>query len=79
MSIKIEKGNVIINLNKCFYDISSIKESINDFKRVCSARFEDDDSAVRITLKPKERILLKILGHEFCNYVLALMKNKTLV
>lgn len=64
-----------INLNKNFYSIDAIKEALKDFKGVCKGKILNDK--IKIELKPKGNV--KKIKEEFCNYVLALMKNKTLV
>ncbi len=62
-----------IKLNSKFYDKEVIEEALNDFGEVCSGKMTDDG----VELEPKEDV--KNLEEEFCNYVLGLMKNKTLV
>ncbi|MCK4521740.1 MAG: HxsD-like protein [Nanoarchaeota archaeon] len=66
---------MIILLNKEFYNKESVKEALNDFKGICRGKILNN--SIEIELKPKEDI--KQLKEEFCNYVLGLMKNKTLV
>ena len=76
--IKIEESEIRIKLNKQFYDIGAVKECLNEFGQVCSGKITNK-KAIEIILKPKDRPLANILGNEFCNYVLGLMKNKTIV
>ncbi|MBW2979898.1 HxsD-like protein [Candidatus Woesearchaeota archaeon] len=76
--IDIENKGIRIRLNKQFYDINVVRESLKDFKRVCSGKVANK-KAIEVMLKPKEQSLKGVLGHEFCNYVLGLMKNKTLI
>lgn len=74
-----EKANKItIKLNKNFYDINSIKKSIEDFSGLCSAAINDKEQ-FEIVLKSKNNSYIHMLGYEFCNYVLALMKNKNII
>lgn len=81
MVIKIDKNKneVFISLNKKFYDTKAVKESLVDFKGVCEGKIKNDKCVINIILKPKEKNMLNIIGHEFCNYTLGLMKNKLLV
>jgi len=81
MSIKIDKNKreICISLNKKFYDTKAVKESLADFKEVCEGKIKEDKYAINIVLKPKEKDMLSVLGYEFCNYALGLMKNKMLV
>lgn len=76
--IKVEVDTIKINLDKQFYDLGAVKESLKEFNRVCNGKITIKKN-IEIVLKPKEKSLTNILGYEFCNYVLGLMKNKTLV
>ena len=64
-----------IKLNSNFYDRGSIEEALRDFKDVCSGSILDN--SFEIELEPREEA--DKLKEEFCNYILGLMKNKTLV
>ena len=64
-----------IRLNRGFYNKDTIKEALNDFKNVCKGRILNN--SIEIELESKEEV--PHLEEEFCNYVLGLMKNKTLV
>jgi len=66
---------MIFKLNKKFYNIEIVEEAFKDFKKVCKGRILNDK--IEIELCPKGDI--KQLKEEFCNYVLGLMKNKTLI
>ena len=81
MSIKIDKNKreICISLNKKFYDTKAVKESLADFKGICEGKIKEDRCLINIILKPKEKNMLNIIGYEFCNYALGLMKNKMLV
>jgi hypothetical protein len=64
-----------IKLNNRFYDRTAVEEALRDFKKVCEGRILNDK--IEIELEPKEK--LDCLEEEFCNYVLGLMKNKSLI
>ena len=64
-----------IKLNNKFYNKEAVKEALIDFKDVCKGNILND--SMEIELEAKENV--KQLHGEFCNYVLGLMKNKTLV
>ena len=64
-----------IMLNNQFYDKNIIKEAIMDFKEVCDGKVLNDDVQVELMCSG-DSVRLR---HEFCNYVLGLMKNKMLV
>ncbi|MBS3131629.1 HxsD-like protein [Candidatus Woesearchaeota archaeon] len=71
--IKVDRqGNrVSVRFNPFFYDGKYIVRAIEDYSSACDISAEDGV----IILKPKENISLDILGYEFYNYVLGLMKN----
>jgi len=75
--IETKLTRIKIKLNKQFYDITAVRESLKDFKGACTGKIANKKS-IEIILKPKDKPI-NALGHEFCNYVLGLMKNKTLV
>ena len=82
MTIQInkEKNEICILLNKDFYNLEEIRNALEDFYEVCDGKiFEEEKHKIKIVLKPKEHLMIEMLGHEFCNYSLGLMKNKTLV
>ena len=82
MTIKVDKkkGEICISLNKKFYEIKIIKNSLADFKEVCKGKIKKHEGKdIIIMLKPLEIKMTDCLGHEFCNYALGLMKNKIIV
>jgi hypothetical protein len=78
MAPEAQGGSVVIKLNRKFYDRESIDESIREFSDVFSASIVEGD-CFAITITPKPGITARNLGPEFCNHVLAAMKNKNLV
>ncbi len=66
-----DKNEVILSFNNKFYNKEVIDKAIEDFKQACDVRQEGE----LIILKPKEKTDLNILGYEFYNYVLGLIKN----
>lgn len=80
MNVDIERvGNKIrIKLNKDFYDMDSIRKAAEDFSGVCSTVVNNKEG-FGIILTSRGNKDIKILGYEFCNYVLALMKNNNVV
>lgn len=72
--IKIDKAKneVLVSFNKKFYKQEFINQAVLDFKRICNI----EKVKGKIILKPKEQIDINVLGYEFYNYVLDLMKNK---
>ncbi|MBU4204938.1 HxsD-like protein [Patescibacteria group bacterium] len=80
MEINREKNEIFILLNKHFYNIESISNALEDFKDICCGELSDaGKDYIQIILKLKDKSMIEILGYEFCNYSLGLMKNKLLV
>jgi hypothetical protein len=72
--IKIQNDRVIITINPKLYNMASIEQTINDYAGICD--FEYDQVENKITLKNINKdIDLNIIGYEFCNYALSLMKR----
>jgi len=78
ISIDKTKKRVIVNLNKEFYNVDSVKKAAEDFKDTSDISVSDKE-AIIIIMKLKDSSYLNNIGYEFCNYVLALMKNEALV
>jgi len=80
MIIKVnkQKSKISILLNKKFYNKDTIKQSIEDFKEICDGEMIEGKGFL-VVLSVDEKELLDVLGYEFCNYVLGLMKNRQLV
>ena len=79
-SIQIDPKNkkVEISLNKNFYSIDAVKKAISDFKKVGNFSVSNKKSII-VSLKLKNSSDIENIGYEFCNYVLALMKNEASV
>jgi len=73
-----KKNEIRISLNKEFYSVDSVKEAIKKFARITNGKITVKKD-IHITLHPKDKKLVGILGYEFSNYVLSIMKNKNLV
>ena len=72
IKINKKKNEVLVGFNKQFYDEEFIKQAIADFKDVCSI----EEKKGELLLKPKQSKDLDLLGYEFYNHVLGLMKNQ---
>ena len=69
---------VDIKLNRNFYSSEAIRAAIDDFKNFGKFSISNKNS-ILVSLKVKDKESINNIGYEFCNYVLALMKNKALV
>jgi hypothetical protein len=73
------KCSSILILKKDFYSIDAINETLELFKKICLLELKEDNKAIFISFISEEDMDLDILKQEFSNYVLGLMKNKSLV
>jgi len=76
MAIRMAKIKMKITLNNKFYKKESISKSIKDFEGLANITLLNDSFDIEMVPIDEELLNLK---EEFCNYVLALMKNKGLV
>jgi hypothetical protein len=67
---------MIIKLNNNFYRKQAIMQAAKDFADLAQIRVLNEQFEIEFIDLKKEN---KNLGDEFCNYVLALMKNKGMV
>ena len=72
MGIKIRPNDVLVSLNEQIYERASIDKAADDFRASCSIKSTEDG----LVIKPKDKKDLDVVGHEFCNYVLGVMKNQ---
>ena len=69
---------ITLKLKRDFYKIGSVKEAIRDFGEICEGRITSKEGPlIEVRLIPKESS--PNIEREFCNYVLGLMKNNSLV
>jgi len=66
-----------LELNKKFYNLSAVKESLKDFRQIGNFKLEVEED--RILLTPLSPIEDPNWDCELCNYILALMKNNSMV
>ncbi len=72
IKINREKGEVVLRFNYLFYPPDLVRIAVDDFRRFCDHINLEDHSVV---LCPKQKEDLDIIGYEFYNYVLGLIKN----
>ena len=73
------KNEVLMRLNKRFYNYKALKESLMGYLNICALSFDQNQTHFLITLWPKDKNSLNIVGPEFCNYLLSKMKNDAFV
>jgi hypothetical protein len=64
-----------LKLSKALYALSAIEEAAAEFEGISTICVSDKGLDYMIIITPKNDKMEK-LGHEFCNYVLGLMKEK---
>ena len=72
--VEVDKKNntAVLTFNKHFYPEEIVERAILDFRDACDASFQSG----KLILKPKgSEINAGILGYEFYNYLLALLKS----
>lgn len=72
IKISKNKNEVLVNFNRQFYNEGSIKQAVLDFKDTCDV----EEKKEGLLLKPKQNKDIDLLGYEFYNHVLGLMKNQ---
>jgi len=72
--VEVEEKNstVTLTFNKNLYPQELIEQAISDFKDACEAAFQNE----KLVLRPKsDEIKADVLGYEFYNYLLGLIKG----
>jgi len=66
---------MVINFNRNFYNLESIKKAIQDYKGLADFDIKLDKKNIKVDLKNIGPDSKDIIKEEFSNYVLGLMKN----
>lgn len=74
----VKQKNKIV-FNKSFYNTPAIEDALDAFRDICTGELQDKEAQITVILTPKSNNNPDELKNEFCNYVLALMKNKSLM
>jgi hypothetical protein len=80
MSISIdEKNNAVkIILSNTLYPFDAVKKAAEDFRDIGDFTISKKN-VTSIVIKLKDKDYISSIGYEFCNYVLALMKNEAFI
>lgn len=78
ISVDNKNKSVIVNLNTKIYPSEFVMRAAHSFSESCWINIESDsENSMKLSLKPKsDDIDLNILGYEFVNFVLGVIKNK---
>jgi len=74
--VDVEKGKVSISVNPNFYSYDCVKKTKKLFMKECKVWIKKRKDSIEVKLKPKsKKIDLEILGYEFYNYLLNILKE----
>jgi len=65
-----------ISFNKKFYTLNAVKSAARAYKRLADFRIDDKKGFILVNLSDVDKDVKDIIQDEFCNYVLAEVKNK---
>jgi len=68
------KDKAKITFNNSIYFPAVLEKAVSDFKQSCKIKFVNEGIFSFVVLESREE--LEYLTYEFCNYLLALMKDK---
>ncbi len=78
-SVLVKNNLIEITLNSEFYPDEALEKAIEDYSKLFDIKSEEKENTLKIILKPKQEISdLQIIGYEFLNYLLYLIKNRCL-
>lgn len=77
INVNKKENKVILNFRTEFYDIQSVMEATQAYSESCWTYLDGDASnVIQVVLSPKKKETdLKIMGYEFYNHVLSVMKD----
>jgi hypothetical protein len=67
-----------IGLSKKLYTLNAIESAANEFKEISQIAIETKKNSYLITISPNGSDNARLIGYEFCNYVIGLMKEKNI-
>jgi len=66
---------VSFDLNKDFYNLQAIRNTIKAYKKLADFKVRKDKKTIKVIMKNIDKEVENVIEDEFCNYVLAEMKN----
>jgi len=66
---------VSFDLNKDFYNLQAIRNTIKAYKKLADFKVRKDKKTIKVIMKNIDKEVKNVIEDEFCNYVLAEMKN----
>lgn len=74
-----QNNQVNIKFSKSFYDSKSLNEALTDYSSVCKHTLSESEGYFEVSLMFATAEDIVLIGNEFCNYVLGVMKNSNQV
>lgn len=74
--IEFTKTKAKLTFNGSVYFPEVLETAVKDFKKSCKIKLVKEGMFSSVIIESKEKEDLKNLTYEFCNYSLALMKNR---
>ena len=69
------KDKIVIKFNNDFYNLRAIKEAVRVFQGLADFEISSGKKEIRVKLKNIHPQVREVIRDEFCNYVLAMMKE----
>lgn len=66
---------MVLDFKKNFYNLKAIKRTVRAYRGLANFRIEEDKNKIKVRIRNINKDVKKIIGDEFCNYVLAKMKK----
>ena len=80
--VVVNENRVELAINSDLYPEEVIDKAIEEYSEVCEVEDRKNEQIHKVILKPKQVVDskedLEIIGYEFMNYLLYLIKNKVL-
>lgn len=66
---------MLFTFNKNFYNLQAVKSTIKAYRELADFKVEEDHKIIKVRVKNVDEEAKGAIEDEFCNYVLAEMKN----
>jgi TRAP-type mannitol/chloroaromatic compound transport system permease small subunit len=74
MDVTVKDGKVEVEINKKIYDYKCVLKTKDAFKKDNNVSIKKGDM-IYVTIKPKKKVNLELLGYEFFNHLLNTLKE----
>ena len=70
------KNMASLNFNKDFYNLRAIRNTIKAYGELADFKVREGKKTIKVIVKNIDKEVKNVIEDEFCNYVLAEMKNE---